>query len=138
MAKSKKDAEPAKVGRPTKYKPEYCEMLIEHMSQGYSYETFGAVVDCSKQTVYDWEEHFPEFVDAKKRAFTKCQQFWEKLGIDNIISRSSREYGSETLNTGVWVFNMKNRFKWTDRVEVIEKEEQPIKLAYDPSFKDEK
>ena len=34
------DKERNPVGRPTKYKPEYCEMLIEHMSEGLSFESF--------------------------------------------------------------------------------------------------
>ena len=29
-----------KVGRPTDYKKEYCELLIEHMAAGFSFESF--------------------------------------------------------------------------------------------------
>lgn len=99
-------------GQPTKYKPEYCQRLIEHMEKGFSYETFGADLNVSKQTVYDWEIH-PEFLDAKRRAFAKCQQWWEEKAAEYLVS----EPKGATLNTGVWIFNMKNRFRWTDRVE---------------------
>ena len=51
--------------------------------------------------------------------------FWEKLGIDHILSVTQSERKkdgttmsrSKALNSAVWVFNMKNRFKWKDRVE---------------------
>jgi transposase len=114
-------------GRPTDYKPEYCKMLIEHMEQGYSYETFAAIIDVSKQTLYDWEKVHQEFLDSKGRAFARCQLFWEKLSIENPMI--SRQHG---LNTGTWVFNMKNRFKWTDRTEIEagEKTRAALKLAY--------
>lgn len=115
-------------GRPTDYKPEYCQLLIDHMSKGYSYETFAAKVDASKQTIYDWEKANPEFLDAKNQAFAKCQLYWESLAIDNPMT-NPRTGG---LNTGTWIFNMKNRFKWTDRVEVEagDKTQSLIKLAY--------
>lgn len=65
-------------GRPTKYKPEYCEMLIEHMAEGLSYEAFAGIVSVSYQTIYDWEIH-KEFLEAKEIGFSKCLLFWEKL-----------------------------------------------------------
>jgi hypothetical protein len=119
---------PAKVGRPTDYKPEYCDMLIEHMSKGFSYESFAGLIGTCKQTIYTWEKANPEFLDAKNRAFSACNLFWEKLAIDNPYTHP-KEGG---LNTGLWIFNMKNRFKWTDRVEVEAGEETKnvIKLAY--------
>ena len=30
-------------GHPTKYQPEYCETLIEHLGAGYSFESFAVV-----------------------------------------------------------------------------------------------
>lgn len=124
--KPKKNAvvvEPNALGRPTKYRPEYCSLLIEHMSQGYSYETFAADIDVCKDTLYEWEKHHLDFSYAKKRAFLKAQKYWEKLALDNMINVSSKESGSVSLNTGLWIFNMKNRFKWTDRIEVKPPEE---------------
>jgi hypothetical protein len=116
------------MGRPTKYSSDYCEMLINHMSKGKSYETFGITIGVSKQTLYDWEKVNPDFLDAKKLAFDACLSFWEDMGIEGCWNKP----GEKTLNTGVWVFNMKNRFKWTDRVEVQGSgdDEKPLVLAY--------
>lgn len=98
-------------GRPSKFKPEYCQMLIEHMSQGYSYESFAAKVDDCRATLYNWEEKHPEFLDAKKRAVDKCLEKWETLCLDSI-------HDPGTLSVPLWIFNMKNRFKWQDKVDI--------------------
>ncbi len=107
------------VGRPTLYKPEYCELLIKHMSEGLSYEAFAGVVEVSKQSLYDWEKVNPEFLDAKEKAVEKSRIFWEKLGISHILNESESTHGvgssSKSLNASVWIFNMKNRFKWRDK-----------------------
>lgn len=113
MAKKKPvhEVKPNRVGRPSKYKPEYCQMLISHMAQGLSFESFAAVIKVNRDTLYEWEKIYPEFSDTKKEALEQCLLFWENLGIKNIINMP--EGGS--LNSAVWVFNMKNRFKWRDK-----------------------
>lgn len=101
-------------GRPTKYRPEYCEMLIEHMSKGYSYQSFASVAKVNIDTLYEWEKMFEDFTDAKKRGYADCLFFWEKLAIENTLVKN----GKPVLNTGSFVFNMKNRFGWSDKQEV--------------------
>ena len=111
--------------RPTKYLPKYCELLEEHLSKGYSVESFGGVIGVCKDTIYRWVKQYPEFSDAKRVGESKSRMFWEKLGIDHILSVTQSERKkdgttmsrSKALNSAVWVFNMKNRFKWKDRVE---------------------
>lgn len=108
------------VGRPTSYKKEYCELLIEHMSKGLSYEAFAGSIGVSKQTIYDWEKVNPEFLDAKYIGTEKSRIFWESLGINHILNVSEsfgKDAGSKSvsLNAPVWVFNMKNRFGWKDK-----------------------
>ena len=122
-------------GRPTKYKKAYCNKLVEHMKQGYSYETFGVTIGVSKQTVYDWEKH-EEFLDSKKRAFAECQLFWEKMGIHGAAGRLKR------FNSTAYIYNMKNRFRKSDTWKpVVEEEERQtfnFNLSYDPKrLKDE-
>jgi len=118
-------------GRPTKYKPEYCDRLIEWMSKGMSFETFGHEVGVVKDTLYGWVREYPEFSDAKKRAFLAAQVFWEKMAIDHMVSPNGED--GFTFNTSSWIFNMKNRFKWRDRVEHTGDDHKPIQIAYDPN-----
>lgn len=112
-------SEQPKLGRPSKYKPEFCEQLIEHMEAGLSFESFAGTLNVSKQTIYDWEKEHPAFLDAKEIAFEKSRLFWEKLGIEHIVNKSD-SYGegqsqSRSINASVYIFNMKNRFKWRDK-----------------------
>lgn len=124
------------VGRPSKYDPKFCDMLIEHMAEGYSFETFAAKIDVNQDTLHEWAKVHKDFSESKKIAFAKCQIFWERLGINHILNSSEKdEMGnsrSVSLNTGAWIFNMKNRFKWTDRVEVQGSgdDTKPLILAY--------
>jgi len=102
----------SKGGRPTKYKKKYCRELIEHMEEGFSYTTFAAKIEVNLDSLYEWEKVNPEFSEAKKKAFRKCQMFWEEMGINGALGKL---FG---FNASSWIFNMKNRFKWTDRQEV--------------------
>lgn len=96
----------------SKYKPEYCEKLIEHMESGYSYQSFAGVVRVNKDTLYEWEKTHPEFSEAKNIGVELGRIFWEKLGIEHILSTSKPRLGSKSINATVWIFNMKNRFGW--------------------------
>jgi hypothetical protein len=113
-------------GRPTKYKPEYCQMLVEHMAKGLSLEAFAGVVKVNQDTVHEWVKAHPEFSEAKKDGLAASLLFWENIGIEGIWN--TRE---KMLNTGNYVFQMKNRFKWNDRI-VVEggEESKPLVLKY--------
>lgn len=113
-------------GRPTSYEERFCEMLIDHMAQGFSYESFAGLVGVSKQTIYDWEKANPQFLYAKKIGVEKSRLFWETQGIEGIYTTETFEQdenGSRStkkaLNSSVWIFNMKNRFKdeWREKQE---------------------
>lgn len=113
------------LGRPSKYDPKYCQMLIDHMASGFSYESFGGLeeVSVSKQTLYDWENAYPDFLDAKKIGSQKNLMFWERKGHEGLFDQTEyNEQGKpilkKTLNSTVWIFSMKNRHKWKDRQEV--------------------
>ena len=100
-------------GRPTKYKAEYCEMLVKHMEEGLSFESFGAKANVSRDTLYTWEKKYEEFAEAKKKGKTKCLEFWESMG------RSGAAGKLPGFNAAAWIFNMKNRFMWRDRQDVV-------------------
>jgi len=125
------------MARPTKYRKKYCAELIEHMEKGFSYETFGAVIGVSKQTLYNWESDNPEFLDAKELAFCRCQLFWERLGITHITNT----HQGTRLNAQVWSLNMKNRFSWKDKVdqdiEVKETKDVTINFSSEAPRRDE-
>lgn len=117
-------------GRPSKYKPEYDQMLIDHMASGLSFESFAGIVGVCDDTLREWEKVHPSFSASKKEAFAKNRVFWEKLAI-NYITHSDGKEGTPKLNSTVWIFNMKNRFpkQWRDRIEHSGSDEQPLNLT---------
>lgn len=113
------------VGRPSKYKLEYCEMLIEHMSKGLSFESFAGLVSVSRESLYEWQKVHPEFSDTVKEAKEKCRLFWEQQGIEGLYSTTEydekgKPSSSKSINASVWIFNMKNRFRdqWHDKQQI--------------------
>lgn len=129
MTKKKKEEKPKKKtwarGKPSKYKPEYCEQLIEHMKKGYSYQTFAALIEVNLDTLYHWQKIHSEWLKAKEIAFLHCQMHWELIGMQ-------QAKGTLQGSSASWIFNMKNRFKWTDRqeIELGDKAEKTFTLNY--------
>ena len=106
----------SKVGRPSKFKKEYCNELVDHMEKGLSFESFAAVINVNRDTLYEWAKVHSEFSDAQKLGQEKSRLFWEQKGIDGLFNESFGEgQGSRSLNATVWIFNMKNRFGWRDK-----------------------
>jgi hypothetical protein len=121
--------EPRPVGRPRRpFKKEYCEMLIDHMGQGYSFESFAGVISGTGDQLYRWLDEVPEFADARKQGEQKCRLIWEKIG----MNQSLKGKGS----AAAWIFNMKNRFRWADNVDHNVRTDSPIKLQYAPADED--
>lgn len=113
------------MGRPSTYSDEYPDLLIEHMSQGFSFLSFGGVVDppCATSTLYEWMEAHPEFSEARKRGENASRRWWEIQGAVGMHSK--------VFNSTVWIFNMKNRFKWADRSEISGPDGGPIAVRAD-------
>jgi hypothetical protein len=86
------------------YKKEYCQMLIDHMSKGLSYESFAADIKCGHSTLYDWETRYPEFGEAKKQGFDAAFKFWEGL-------LTAKAYGlKKDIDATCVIFCLKTRF----------------------------
>lgn len=100
-------------GKPTKYRPEYCELIIHHMADGLSLDAFAAKVGVNIDTIHQWAKVHPEFKEAKKTAFSKNLIYWERMGIEGMTGKVPG------FNATVWIFNMKNRFKWRDREDAL-------------------
>lgn len=98
-----------RTNHPTKYKPEFCKMLIEHMKQGFSFGSFAKIAGVKRLALYCWEEKYPEFKEAREYAEAENLFFWEDLGIKGVSGKV------RNFNTTAWIFNMKNRHGWRDK-----------------------
>jgi transposase len=94
-------------GRPSLYKPEYCDMVVEAMhKEGISLTAFAGLIGVSAETVYAWIRRIPEFSDAVSRARPGRVLFLERK-----LMRSRK--GAETTAA---IFALKNAApaEWKD------------------------
>ena len=100
-------------GRPTKYKPEFCDLVIKVGEEGGTLAAMAEACDVDRSTINDWIDVHPEFSRAIKRGLQKAQVLWEKQGMLATFG------GVDGFNATSYIFNMKNRFKedWRDKVE---------------------
>jgi transcriptional regulator with XRE-family HTH domain len=119
MAKSTKK----KIGKPTKYKPEYCQMLIDHMSQGLSYESFAAILGVARSSLYEWEKMFPAYSDSKSIGKEKLLLFFEKMGLEAMTGQIPG------FNAPTYIFTLKNKVGWSDKHEVEQNNKIEISIS---------
>lgn len=94
----------AKMGAPTKYKPEYCEAIIKLGETGASLVEMAYELGVNKDTVTNWAKEEPDFFDAFTRAKQASQVWWERKG------RSGMEKGASEFQGSIWSRSMAARF----------------------------
>lgn len=111
-------------GRPTKYRPEYCQMVIDHMEEGASLTSFAAEIDVGRSTITLWADEHPEFMAAVTRAKAKCAAWWEKVGRNLALTGEG--------NATMVVFGLKNMSAddWREKqaLELTGKDQGPIQV----------
>lgn len=80
-------------------------MLIDHMTDGYSVESFAAVVNTSIESVYQWCKMFPSFADAKRVGHARSLRKWEKH------LQESTKKPAAMCNNAATIYLMKCRFR---------------------------
>lgn len=97
------------VGRPSKYKPEYCTEAIEFMRDGYSVTALAGHLGVARSTVFKWAEENAEFSDALKTGQALAAKWWEEK------LRHVAEKGEG--NATAAIFGVKNRSNedWRDK-----------------------
>ena len=89
-------------GAPSKYKPEYCQAVIDDMSQGYSLTAFAGGIGVDRRTITEWCDVHPEFSLAVTRAKAARLRNWEQVAIQMRTNGGGR--GGATIT----VFGLKN------------------------------
>ena len=102
-------------GRPSLYKPEYCEQVIEHGKQGLSEVEIACAMDITRTTMRSWADQHPEFSSALTRAKEFEQAWFEKVGREALFA--------DKFNAPVWKKSVEARFRddYTERKEVENK-----------------
>ena len=89
------------IGRPTLYRPELCDQIIEAMGEGLSLEAAAASCGIGPRTAFTWQAQHDEFRQAVEEGRTKSLLFWERRA----IALSKGEAG----NAAVITLGLKNR-----------------------------
>lgn len=136
-----------KVGRPSKYRPEYCQLLIEYMSgKGEDvvkaivvdkeivqhklgelpnfFEGFAAKIDVCVDTLLEWCKEHEEFSVAYKKA--------KAIQLDRMVKGSI----AGTYNSAGAIFALKNLHRWTDKQEVSGPDGGPLQVNFTVEDKD--
>lgn len=127
-----------RLGRPTLYKPEYCQQVIDHMAKGHSFWSFAAEIDVCMDTLSEWCKVHPDFSEAKRVGQAKLLKFDEQLaltGSSGQLSRVARveritdpitgetreikHYESATFSQSYHIFKMKNRYPKLYRDKIV-------------------
>ena len=73
-------------GRPTKYKPEFCDVVVNVGEEGETLVGMAEACDVSRETINEWIREHPEFSDAVKRGLQKSQAWWERQGRNGLLA----------------------------------------------------
>lgn len=91
------------VGRPSRYKPEFCDVAIEVGRHGGGPNDIACEIGVLRENLYDWAKVHPEFSTALKLAKQLEQKWWENKGVEGM--------GAERFNAVVWRTSMQARFR---------------------------
>lgn len=110
-------------GRPSLYKPEYCETVIQLGKEGKSLAQMCSHFEISRQTIDNWAADHPEFLEALTRAKTEMQAVLEALAFDGLKNRE--------FNANLWKTTMQARFReeYTERKEVSGPDGGPVQVV---------
>ncbi len=99
-------------GRPTSYKPEYCEAVIEYGRRGKSREWIAAELMVIPETLANWAKDHPDFFDAITLAKHLELKWWEDAGQNNLTESG--------FSASAWSRSMAARFpaKWREKSQV--------------------
>lgn len=124
MADGTAIVEKRKPWRPSDYKPEHCETVIELGRMGYSRARMAAHIGCAKQTLDNWAAANTDFLAAYTHAKTLAQAHWEQRGYSGLDDRN--------FNSPLYLGTMKSMFRddYMDRSvqEIVGKDGEAIEI----------
>lgn len=113
-----------KKGRPTSYHPIYCDVVCDLMAEGASKEEVAQSIGICYQTFLNWQVAHEDFLEAVKEGEKLSEAWWNRLG------RLAAAGKVDGFSPVAYIFNMKNRFKWQDKVEPPKGERAVTKLTF--------
>ena len=88
-------------GRPTLYRREMCDRLVEAMAGGLTAEAAAARIGISARSLFYWQKEHAEFLQAIQEGRQRSQLWWEE--------RALAMANGESGNTQIVVLGLRNR-----------------------------
>ena len=88
-------------GRPTLYRREMCDRLVEAMANGLTAEAAAARIGISARSLFYWQKEHAEFLQAIQEGRQRSQLWWEE--------RALAMANGETGNTQIVMLGLRNR-----------------------------
>ena len=124
MTPRKKPEDRLPLGRPSDYRPEFCETAIAMGQNGASKVDIADALDTTVKTIYNWMAQYPDFLRAMERAEQKAEVWWAEQG--------KKALWTPGFNSSVWSRSMAARFprSWRENknVEFSGKDGAPIEM----------
>lgn len=124
----KKRTETHSYREPYKYKPEMCGKVVAMMGKGHTLTACAAVLNVSRETIYEWTKLYPAFGNAFNLGRAKQQLAWERRG----IKVADTNEGS----TGMCIFALKSisQGDWRDNQETPPQTTVTVNVSYDAAL----
>jgi hypothetical protein len=88
-------------GRPTLYRREMCDRLVEAMAGGLTAEAAAARIGISARSLFYWQKEHAEFLQAIQEGRRRSQLWWEE--------RALAMANGESGNTQIVMLGLRNR-----------------------------
>jgi hypothetical protein len=88
-------------GRPTLYRHEMCDRLVDAMAKGLTAEGAAAKIGISARSLFNWQKQHPEFLQAIQEGRQRSQLWWEE--------RALAMANGESGNTQIVLLGLRNR-----------------------------
>jgi hypothetical protein len=97
-------------GRPSSYRPEYCDVIIEAGKEGWSLTATAAKLGAHRETLLNWGAAHPEFLDVLKAHKAHRAHWWEER------LRDVAQNGGAPGQVTACIFGLKNAVpeEWRD------------------------
>jgi hypothetical protein len=96
------ESAPNPVGRPTDYRPEYCNVAMRLGREGKSKAQLAAFIGVTRKTLDNWTESHTEFLHAMELSRDFALAWWEDTGQSGLPAG--------VLNASLWSRSMAARF----------------------------
>jgi len=101
------------MGFAAKYRKEFPQKLIDFMTEGGSFEGFGAKVNTSRTALYKWLDKYPKFKEAYDCGVLKAQAYYENLKRAKTSGQVIKNFDSKLCDAGLLGFTLRTRFHKT-------------------------